>query len=131
MLTQSQFDRLYQWSTIYDLIITAPFATPWTFLVFMGVVHSLATHFGLPGALPDLDLFHIFFANLMGSVVVIWALVRLKLRKAILLRYDAAARYLFSTWMLYALLSGANMFLVFMLVIELSLAILQSLPIRK
>ena len=131
MLSQSQFDRLYRWSTIYDLIITSPFATPWTFMLFMGVVHSTATGLGLPGELPDLDIFHVFFANLMGSVVVIWALVRLKLKKAILLRYDAAARYLFSTWMLYALLSGANLFLVFMLVIEFSLAVLQSLPVRK
>ena len=130
MLSPTQFDRLYRYSTLYDLIITAPFATPWSFVFFMGLFSSAATSMGLPGILPTLDVFHIFFANLMGSVVVIWGVVRWRLRLPILLRYDAAARFLFSTWMVVALLNGANLILLAMLFVEITLAVLQSLPVR-
>jgi len=70
-------------------------------------------------------------SNLLGSVVIVWSLVRLKLNMLILARYDAAARYLFSAWMVYALLNGASFFILGMLVVEISWGMAQSLRIRK
>lgn len=130
MLSKSRFLTIYRASAIYDLLVTAAFATPWSFLFLMDVVGALATSLNLPGEIVQPDIFHVFFANLLGSVVVVWSLVRLRLNIPALARYDAAARYLFSTWMIFALVGGASWFLIWMLVIELSFGIAQSLPVE-
>lgn len=47
-------------------------------------------------------------ANLLGSVVVVWSLVRLHDTRAVYGRYDALARCLFATWQLVAVAHGAS-----------------------
>ncbi len=130
MLTPFKFRKIYRASAWYDLTATAIFATPWTFLLLIDGIIWLAETTGLPGKMIEPDIFHIFFANLLGSVVIIWSLVRLKLDLTILARYDAVARFLFSAWMIYALLNGASYFILLMLVPEIIWGILQSLPVK-
>lgn len=48
-----------------------------------------------------------------------------------LARYDAAGRWVFSAWMLNALLNGASPLLWGFLVVEPGFAVLQSLPLRR
>lgn len=131
MLTPLQFRKIYRASAWYDLTATAVFATPWTFLLLIDAIIWLAATTGLPGNMIEPDIFHVFFANLLGSVVIIWSLVRLKLDMPILARYDAAARFLFSAWMIYALMNGASYFILVMLVLEITWGILQSLPVKE
>lgn len=131
MLTKPTYLRILRASAIYDLVVTAPFATPWTFGVLADLLRQTHERLGLAGILPVPDPMHVLFANLMGSVVVIWSIVRLHLGLPVLGRYDAAARVLFSAWMLYALTGGFSVVIVPILIVEISFGIGQSLPWRK
>jgi hypothetical protein len=96
MLTENQFLKIVRASAAYDLVVTAAFVTPWTLSVLVSVVSVVHEGLGLPGLTPDLDVWQVLFANLMGSVVVVWSLVRLRLNLAVLGRYDMATRLLFA-----------------------------------
>ncbi len=51
---------------------------------------------------------HLLLANLLGSVVVVWSLARWTAPSLRLGRLDAAARWLFATWKVHAVLPGAS-----------------------
>jgi len=110
--------------------VTAGFATPWTFVWLMQGVAWLGLAAGLPGEMIEPDVFHVFFANLLGSVVVVWSVVRLRLDLPVLGRYDAVARFMFSGWMVYALANGASVFIAAMLVPEICWGIAQAMRVR-
>ncbi len=130
MLDEKQFNRVVRASAWYDLVVTMPFATPWTFSILAGVLTGIHAALGLPGTLPQPDFLTTLFANLMGSVVVVWSLARIHLGLSVLGRYDAAARFLFAAWQINALLDGASWLLLPLLVAELGFGIAQSLPTR-
>ncbi|MDB5936817.1 MAG: hypothetical protein JWQ01_4161 [Massilia sp.] len=67
--------------------------------------HQLSTLNGqLGGApLPAFDPFHTLFVCLLGSIVLVWSLLRLRAPSVALGRHDGAARLLFSLWMVWAL----------------------------
>lgn len=91
--------RYRQWvraGAIYDLIVTAPFATPWSF----SLVHTVL---GTLSPLPAFEPLHVFFANLLGSIVVMWAVLRIRRPEPVLGLFDAFGRILFFTWMIYYL----------------------------
>ena len=131
MLSKPAYLRIVRASALYDLVVTAPFATPWTFGVLAGLLHQLHDGLALPGQLPVPDPMHVLFANLMGSVVIVWSLVRLHLGQALLGRYDAAARILFSLWMIQALASGFSFVILPILIVEIGFGIAQLLPFKN
>jgi hypothetical protein len=97
----SQFRRVVSASAAYDLVVTAPFATPWTFAIAFG--HLSAVNQALGGQpLPAFGPMHVLFGLLMGSVVMVWSVLRLRGPTVQLGRYDATARVLFSLWMAWA-----------------------------
>ncbi|WP_269531649.1 hypothetical protein [Chitinimonas sp. BJYL2] len=129
MWTLRQYRQIVRASAAYDLIVTAPFATPWTFaLVHQGLVW-LDTTLGLPGHMPAFDPIHILMANLLGSVVCVWSVLRLRSPQRRYGRYDAYARALFSAWQIYALAHGASAIIVVFLVIEMAFGLAQALPV--
>lgn len=100
----SRYRSIVRASAIYDLLVTFPFALPWlaTWQISMlGVLHE---SFSLPGDMPEFSPLHLFFANLMGSVVVVWSVLRVHKPEALFGLYDSVARFLFSYTMLYYLL---------------------------
>ncbi|WP_029040083.1 hypothetical protein [Cucumibacter marinus] len=131
MLSQSRFLAIVRMSAIYDLVVTAGFMTPWTLMLLYGVLQGLDAGLGLPGEFAPLNTVSILFANLLGSVVVVWALARLHLNSALLGRYDAAARWLFAAWQFNALLNGASWLIIGFLVVEIAFGIAQLLPVRE
>jgi hypothetical protein len=70
-------------------------------------------------------------ANLLGSVVTIWALLRIRHPQQQLGRYDAAARFLFAAWLIYAVAHGANVIMLGFMVFELIFGVLQSLSVKQ
>ena len=66
----------------------------------------------------------------LGSVVMVWSLPRLLDPQPRFGPYDAAARYLFSLWMAWALLVTGQPLLWLFLVPELAWGLAQSLPLR-
>jgi hypothetical protein len=126
MWTSTQYRHVVRGSAWYDLIVTAAFATPWSF----AFVHGLLSALNLPGELPAFQPVHLLMANLLGSLVCVWAVLRIRDPQAFYGRYDAVARFLFAAWQAYALLHGASSILLVFLVFELAWGIAQVLPVR-
>ena len=118
MLAQ-HYRRLVRTSAVYDLIATAAFATPWTFQL----VHQLL---GQVSPLPAFEPLHVLFANMLGSIVVVWSILRIRHPEPLYGLYDAFARVLFFTWQLYYLLAMQGAPLVWLFAVpELTFGLLQ------
>ena len=130
MLSVVVFRRLVRASAIYDVLMIAPFTTPWTFLLMREHLNTL--NLALGGApLPVFGPFHLLISSLLGSVVMVWSVLRMLDPQPRFGRYDAVARYLFSTWMAWALLVTGQPLLWLFLVPELAFGLAQSLPVRR
>ncbi|MGW8393378.1 hypothetical protein [Pseudoduganella sp. HUAS MS19] len=97
--------NLVRASAAYDLLLTAPFATPWTFAIAHGHLSALNQALGGP-PLPAFGAMHLLFACLMGSLVLVWSWLRLRDPQPQFATYDGAARFLFSTWFAWVLAAG-------------------------
>lgn len=125
-MTDSTIRRVVFFSALYDLLVTWPFATPWTASWLSTQLAALHSQLALPGAVPSLDTpTALLFANLMGSIVTVWSVLRLLRPTAELGAADTAGRVLFSTWMVFALLHGASPVLVPLLVLEVAWGLVQ------
>lgn len=125
--------RNLQWvrlSAGYDLVVTAGFMLPWTATLVMDVVAGLSSVLALERPVPTLDVTSLLFANLMGSVVVVWSLWRWRHPSRRVGLYDALARILFAAWQLFAVAHGATYLLLGFTGAELLFALLQTLPVR-
>ncbi|MEV0307274.1 hypothetical protein [Nonomuraea fuscirosea] len=116
-------------SAWYDLVVTAGFVTPWTYALVHGALSSLGATLGL-GVLPSLDPLQILYANLMGSVVVVWAVLRIVRPLPVHGLFDGVARTLFAIWQAYALSQGVTRVLWLFLVVEVTFGVLQLAPWR-
>lgn len=130
MVSESTFVRIVRASAWYDLIVTAPFATPWTFALLHHVLNALAGMVGI-GGLPAFEPAHLLMANLMGSVVCVWSVLRIRQASVTLGRYDAVARWLFSSWQVFALMSGATLLVVPFLIAEMTFGLVQLMPVGR
>lgn len=130
MWSQSGYRGLVRASGWYDLLVTAAFVTPWSLMLLHGVLRQLSVQWGLGGDLPEFAPLHGLMANLMGSIVCVWSILRIRDPQLQFGRYDAVGRLLFATWQGYALMHGATQLLWGILVMELAWAVLQLWPVR-
>jgi len=120
----STYLRLVRASALYDLIVTGALATPWTLPYVHGLMSRLNVALG--GApLPAFAPFHIFIAGLLGSIVVVWSILRLRAPSVNLGRHDGAARFLFSSWMAWTLSHADSPVLWLLLVPEFAWGVVQ------
>jgi len=129
-LSRPAFLRIVRASAAYDLVVTLPFATPWTLALVHAGLQSLAAALGVAG-LPPLDMLHVLLADLLGIVVTVWSLVRLRAPGVELGRFDAAARLGFALAQGYALAHGASPVLIGFLVVEVAFFLAQALPVER
>ena len=129
-LSRSAFLTVVRASAAYDLLLTAPFATPWTFALAHAQLSTINQHLG-GDALPDFGPFHVLFACLMGSIVLVWSVLRLRAASVTLGRYDGAGRFLFSAWMAWALATSGAPLLWLFLVPEFCWGVAQWLPVAQ
>ena len=130
MWTSTQYRRLVRGSAWYDLIVMVAFVTPWSFAALHGLLAAVMQALDLPGELPVFAPMHMLMANLLGSIVCVWSVLRIRDPQQVYGRYDAVGRFLFSAWQLYALLHGGSSLLVLFLVFELAWGVAQVLPVR-
>lgn len=130
-MKQHRYLSIVRASAWYDLLVTWPFATPWTFVWLYGSLAALAQSLALPGTVHSLDATHVMLANLLGSVVVVWSLARVLSPSIRLGRLDGVARVLFAAWQGNAFLSGANAIVLGFTFFELIFGVLQFLPVEK
>lgn len=114
-------------SAWYDLVVTAGFATPWTYVLLHNALSSLGDTLGM-GHLPELDPVQTLYANLMGSVVVVWAVLRIVRPLPVHGLFDGVARTLFAAWQVYALTHGAMRLLWLFFVVEVAFGVVQLAP---
>jgi hypothetical protein len=129
-LSHTAYLRVVRASAWYDLVVTAPFFTPWSFAFAHAQLSALNGQLG--GApLPAFDPFHTLFVCLTGSIVLIWTLLRLRAPSVTLGRYDGAGRLLFSLWMAWALAATGAPLLWLFVVPELAWGAVQWLPVAR
>lgn len=131
MLTNAAYLRVVRASAWYDLIATAGFATPWTFATVFSGLNALSGFLGVAQRFPAFAPEHLLMANLLGSLVILWAILRLREPRVVYGRYDAVGRGLFAAWQLYALTHGGHPLIWGFFVVEVVLGILQALPIDE
>jgi hypothetical protein len=98
----STYRHLVRASALYDILVTAALATPWTLPFMHGLMSDLNLRLG-GAALPAFAPFHMFIAGVLGSIVLVWSLLRLRVPSLLLGRHDGIARFLFSGWMAWTL----------------------------
>lgn len=126
--SHATFLKIVLASAWYDLILSAPFATPWTFALLHGAVSGLNQSLG--GApLPAFGPMQTMLASMMGTVVVIWSLVRLLGPTVRWGRFDGAGRFLFASWMSWALLATGAPILWMMVIPEFAWGVIQWWPV--
>ena len=130
MMPLTRYLNIVRASAWYDLLVTWPFATPWTFLWLYAQLAQLANAINLPGSFHHLDATHVLFANLLGTVVVVWSLARILAPSVRLGRLDGIARLLFATWQLVAVHAGLNVVLLLFTAFEIGFAVMQWWPVR-
>ncbi|MGK5023836.1 hypothetical protein [Janthinobacterium sp. RB2R34] len=129
MFSFASFRRVVRASAIYDVLMTGAFFTPWSLLLLRDQLSVLNVRLG--GApLPLFEPFHLLVGCLLGSVVLVWSALRMVDPQPRFGRYDAAARYLFSLWMGWALLVTGEPVMWLFIVPELAWGLAQSLPLR-
>jgi hypothetical protein len=129
-LSRSAFLTLVRASAAYDLLLTAPFAMPWTFALVHAQLSAMNQRLG-GAALPEFGPFHVLFACLMGSIVLVWTVLRLRAPSVALGRYDGVGRFLFSAWMAWALAASGAPLLWLFLVPEFCWGVAQWLPVAQ
>ena len=100
---EKTYRKIVRASAIYDWIVTAPFAFPILVGYQLSTLTAIHNYFGFGGNIPDFEPMHLFFINLMGSVVLVWSTLRIHKGEPLFGFYDGIARVLFSTWMLFYL----------------------------
>ncbi|MYN25753.1 hypothetical protein [Duganella levis] len=128
MLTSTTYRRIVLGSAVYDLLVTAPFATPWSFAYAHAQLDGINQALG-GAALPAFMPFHVLFACLLGSVVLVWAALRISDPQPRYGRFDGVARLLFTTWMIWALTATGQPLLWLFIVPELAWGVIQWLPV--
>jgi hypothetical protein len=129
MIGPSSYLRVVRASAWYDLLVTAGFATPWTFSAIHAGLNAFSALLGIPARFPAFEPTQMLMANLLGSIVTVWAILRLRDTRLQYGRYDAAGRFLFATWQLYALAQGVHPIVWGFFVVEVLFGIAQVLPI--
>jgi len=123
----NRYLRLVRASAWYDLVVTAGFATPWTYALLRDALSAASDALGL-GGMPAADPTQTLYANLMGSVVLVWALLRLVRPRPEYGLYDGIARVLFAAWEAYAAVHGALGLLWVFFAAEVGFGLAQLLP---
>lgn len=100
----NKITKLYRYSAIYDIIVTSPFAIPWISIIIMELLVKINSDLNIGGTYQEISPQHFFALNLMGVIVTIWSVLRIKYPYPILGFYDGIGRFGFSAIMIYYLL---------------------------
>lgn len=127
-ISQPQYIRMVRASAWYDVALTVLFATPWTFALVHEATSRLNQLLG-GAALPAFGPLQTMIANMMGTVVLLWSILRLVEPTVRLGRFDGTGRFLFAAWMGWALAASGTPVLWLFLIPEFAWGIVQWWPV--
>lgn len=117
---------------IFDIVITAGFATPWTADLIIRALGTIHDSLGLAGSdVPEFDTPHLLYVTLFGVVVTMWGVVRVLRPVPLLIATDTVGRAAFALTFIWALTEGHSTVVVAFLVTEIGFLIAQWLGVRK
>lgn len=116
-MQRSKYQSVIKSSAIYDLIFTFAFAIPGLALLKINLLFDVHSGFNLLGSFPRFDPVHLMFVNLLGVIVTIWSVLRIRYPEPIFGLYDAYARFGFSFIMAVTLFyyQGTELILFFLI----------------
>jgi hypothetical protein len=103
-VSEKQYRKIVWAGGLYDLLVTFPFAFPCVVIWQLSFLRTVQGWLGMTGEFPAFGPFHLFFVNLFGSIVTIWAVLRLIRPEPLFGLFDGIGRAAFLSWMLYYLL---------------------------
>jgi hypothetical protein len=119
------YRKIVRWSAVYDVLMTSAFGIPLILSWQLDLLQGLHKTLGLGGAFPVFEPAHLLFVGLLGSIVTIWSILRIRNPEPRFGLYDSGARFLFSLHMLLALLAGSSQLIWFLFVPELLWGVVQ------
>ena len=126
-----QLARAVRTSAIYDLATCLPLALPGIAGIYLMVLDMLNGAAGLGGHVGELSPLAMMFINFLGSLISIWAVMRLINPSWANGLTDVVVRTLFSIAMLNAILNGVPGLVGVLWVCELSLLLVQAYLVHR
>lgn len=119
-MTPARYLRIVRVSALYDLLVSSPFASPWTAALVLSSLGGLHRALGVGGAPPSaMTPLQLVFVAFFGTVVTMWSLLRLLRPRLEHGLVDGLGRLAFSVWQGWALAQGESHLLAVFLVAEL------------
>lgn len=107
-MNPNSYARLVRIGAIYDLIATAALAVPPLAYVVLELVRGLDARLGFNTPFHPLDATSMFFLNLAGCFVIVWAIAKLRRPTAEIGFMDAMLRFALVALQIYAVMQGAT-----------------------
>ena len=126
-----QLSRAVKTSAIYDLVTCLPLAVPGIAGIYLTVLDALNGAVGLGGQVGELSPLAMMFINFLGSLLSIWAVLRLINPSWANGLTDVAVRTFFSIAMLNAILNGVPGLIGVLWVCELGLLLVQAYFVHR
>jgi hypothetical protein len=100
---EKNYRKLVRFGGLYDLIASFPFALPGLVSMQLATLEKIQHALGLSGQFPLFEPVHLFFLNLMGTIVTIWSVLRIVKPEPLFGLADGIGRFAFAGLMLYYL----------------------------
>ncbi|KFC67693.1 hypothetical protein FF80_02089 [Devosia sp. LC5] len=126
-----QLARAVKTSAVYDLVTCLPLALPGIAGVYLAILDTLNGAVGLGGHVGDLSPLAMMFINFLGSLISIWAVLRLINPSWANGLTDVVVRTFFSIAMLNAIFNGVPGLIGVLWVCELALLLVQAYLVHR
>jgi len=123
--------RAVKTSAIYDLVTCLPLALPGVAGIYLTVLDGLNGAVGLSGSVGVLSPLSMMFINFLGSLISIWAVLRLINPSWANGLTDVVVRTLFSIAMLNAIMNGVPGLIGVLWACELGLLLVQAYYVQR
>lgn len=126
-----QLSRAVKTSAVYDLVTCLPLALPGVAGIYLTVLDALNGAVGLGGHVGELSPLAMMFINFLGSLISIWAVLRLINPSWANGLTDVVVRMFFSIAMLNAILNGVPGLIGVLWICELGLLLAQAYLVHR
>ena len=126
-----QLSRAVKTSAIYDLVTCLPLALPGVAGIYLMVLDTINGAAGLGGQVGELSPLAMMFINFLGSLISIWAVLRLINPSWANGLTDVVVRTFFLIAMLNAILNGVPGLVSILWVCELALLVVQAYLVHR
>jgi len=123
--------RAVKTSAIYDLVTCLPLALPGVAGIYLNILDTLNSAVGLGGTVGELSPLAMMFINFLGSLISIWAVLRLINPSWANGLTDVVVRTFFSIAMLNAIFNGVPGLVAVLWACELVLLLVQAYYVHR